>query len=134
MGFCTGASTEFGTLIFLKDLNSYNSTTYPTASHPYRENVDVFKDDGIAGQGNEDPPSIFNLHYITKSGGNYYDPSYGTDIVEGGDIDKKHEDMSFAGFGLDVIPDPANGEKVLIIRKNNSFSVVTSEVDYNVSN
>ena len=49
----------------------------------------------IPGQGNESSPSYFNGHWITKVGGMYYDPSYGSSkcssLLE-------YETIAFSGF------------------------------------
>ena len=117
--------------LVVKNWKFVDPPSFPNQTHPYRQGPDAFEKDGIPGQGNLNPPSTFNLHFITKSGGYYYDPSYGTAAVKGGDIDKKYEDGAFEGFALTL---NTTAGKRLAIRKNNSGNAVTSEVDYNVSN
>jgi hypothetical protein len=100
--------------------------------HPYIEGLNAFDLPGIPGQGNPDPPRVFNGHWITKSGGHYYDPSYGTPAVKEGNIDKKYEDGAFDGFG--EIYETSGGGAVRGIRKNNSGDPAASEVDYFLAN
>ena len=88
---------------------------------------------GIEAQGNKDPNSSFSRHWITKSGGNYYDPSYGTPAIEGGDIDKKYEDSAFAGFGSRA-DHPSVDRQVAVARKNKIDDSSSSEVNYSVNN
>ena len=66
--------------------------------HPYVLYFDVLEDDGIAAQGHANPPAVFAAHWITKSGGKYYDPSYGTPVISDGDIDVEYVNSTFAGF------------------------------------
>lgn len=92
------------TSVIVKDWGFTNPPSGPV-NHPYIVGVDVTDLPGIAGQGNPDPPGSFNGHWITKSGGYYYDPSYGTSPVNQGNIDKNYENAAFAGFGADYIPE-----------------------------
>lgn len=56
-------------------------------------------DFGIPGQGNDDPPSMFNYHAAIRYNGKIYDPSYG----QGPYITRKlWEDQSLAGCGYRV--------------------------------
>jgi hypothetical protein len=66
--------------------------------------------EGIPGQGNANPPNIFNLHYIAQVDGKYYDPSYGT-----GPYDKLDdwENAALDGFWR------LRGRDELIFKKNN---------------
>jgi hypothetical protein len=36
---------------------------------------------GVTGQGNLNPASLFQFHYLLKKGGKYYDPSYGKEYA-----------------------------------------------------
>jgi alpha-tubulin suppressor-like RCC1 family protein len=97
-------------------------------NHPYVIGLDATDAQGIAGQGNPDPPGSFNGHWITDSGGAYYDPSYGTTPVSGSNRGKLYEDGAFEGFGATyVLPDNTRFDA---IRKNDTSSQSPSEVDY----
>lgn len=77
------------------DPNSYiGQTSYNFA---YAEVTD---DNGVAGQGNSNPASLFNNHQVMVSG-EYYDPSYGVKRASLAEID----DNAIAGFYIfDQIP------------------------------
>lgn len=92
------------------------------ATYPYTVGVDVNPGTRIPAQGNKDSPEYFNGHWITESGGAYYDPSYGAAAVSGTKKGKIYEDGAFDGFG-DALP-PSK------IRKNDSSAQSPSQVDY----
>jgi len=117
--------------VIVKDWQ-FNQPSSGPPQHPYIENLDALDLAGIPGQGNPNPPGLFNGHWITKSGGHYYDPSYGTAAVKGGNIDKKYEDGAFDGFGAQY--QNSAGAIIRGIRKNNSGSALISEVDYFLAN
>ena len=96
-GSGTSGNTEYPYINILPigDPNSYRSkNSYDFA---YAEVTD---EDGIAGQGNSNPASLFNNHQVMVSG-QYYDPSYGKIYASLEEIDSN----SIAGFyKLDVLP------------------------------
>jgi hypothetical protein len=106
----------------------FNDPPSGAPQHPYIEGSDAFDLNGIPGQGNSNPPGSFNGHWITKSGGSYYDPSYGTPAVNDG---KEYEDGAFDGFGAQY--STPGGPDVRGIRKNNT-GAGSSEVDYFLAN
>lgn len=55
--------------------------------------AEVTDDNGIPGQGNPNPASLFNNHQVVMSG-EYYDPSYGVKRATLADIDSN----AIAGF------------------------------------
>jgi hypothetical protein len=110
----------------------FNQPPSGPPQHPYIENLDAFDLAGIPGQGNLNPPGSFNGHWITKSGGLYYDPSYGTTAISGGNADKTYEDGAFDGFGEQYRT--STGAVIRGIRKNNSGNTALSEVDYFLAN
>lgn len=57
--------------------------------------TEVTDNSGVAGQGVMDPTSLFDLHYIVKRAGKFYDPSYGTGPFSS---QSEWEDQSLAGF------------------------------------
>ena len=109
----------------------FNEPPSGAPQHPYIEGLDAFDLAGIPGQGNPNPPGAFNGHWITKSGGSYYDPSYGTPVVSGSDADKQYEDGAFDGFG--ELYQTSGGSVVRGIRKNET-GAGGSEVDYSLAN
>ncbi len=117
------------TLLIVKKWSFTNHTSGPP-NHPYREGVDVTNLSGIEGQGNPDPPGYFNGHWITKSGGFYYDPSYGTQPVTQANVDKNYEDGAFAGFGAVY----GSGATSFIGIRKNSTAAPSAEVDYFLAN
>lgn len=117
--------------VIVKDWQ-FNQPPSGPAQHPYIENLDAFDLAGIPGQGNPNPPGSFNGHWITKSGGHYYDPSYGTAAIKGGNAEKVYEDGAFDGFGEQY--STATGAGTRGIRKNNSGNAAVSEVDYFLAN
>ena len=46
--------------------------------YPYRLS-DLIDETGVVAQGNSNPPSRFEIHYMAKRNGRYYDVSYGND-------------------------------------------------------
>lgn len=96
--------------------------------HPYIEFRDATDLNGIAGQGNPNPPGQFNGHWITRSGGHYYDPSYGTAAIKGGNIKKKYEDAAFDGYGMNY------SGVGFGVRVNDRSSTGSSEAKYTTDN
>lgn len=92
-----------------------------TGTHPYVIGTDAIDLNGVAGQGNDNPPGIFTGHWITECLGTYYDPSYGTDPVPDPGKDKAYEDGAFAGF---------SDFYVVGARKNDRGPTSPAEVDY----
>jgi hypothetical protein len=109
---------------------SFTSSPSGPPNHPYVGGVDATDILGIAGQGNPDPPGSFNGHWITKSGGFYYDASYGTSPVILGNVDKNYEDSAFAGFGAGYV---SGANTFTGIRLNDTASP-TADVDYFLAN
>jgi len=109
---------------------SFTSPPSGPPNHPYVDGVDATDLLGIAGQGNPDPPGSFNGHWITKSGGFYYDASYGTSPVILGNVDKNYEDSAFAGFGAGYV---SGANTFTGIRLNDTASP-TADVDYFLAN
>jgi hypothetical protein len=117
------------TSVIVKNWDFTNPPSGPP-NHPYIVGVDATDMPGIAGQGNPNPPGSFNGHWITRSGGFYYDPSYGTPPVKQGNVDKAYEDAAFEGFGADYI---SGHNTVTGIRLNDTASP-NAEVDYFLAN
>ena len=55
--------------------------------------AEVTDAEGISGQGNSNPASLFDFHWVVRLNGKYYDPSYGVKYDELQDIDN-----AIAGF------------------------------------
>lgn len=117
------------TSVIVKNWSFTNPPSGPP-NHPYVVGVDATDLAGIPGQGNPDPPGSFNGHWITKSGGFYYDPSYGTPPVKQGNVDKVYEDAAFAGFGAGYV---SGTTSFTGIRLNDTVAP-GSEVDYFLAN
>jgi hypothetical protein len=92
-------------------------------NYPYTVGTDAVPGTRIPAQGNNNSPEYFNGHWITESGGAFYDPSYGAATVSGANKGKSYEDGAFAGFG-DTLPPPDK------LRKNDTSAQSPSEVDY----
>lgn len=97
----------------------FGGTTYP-----YLIGNDAVDQPGVPGQGNANPPEIFNGHWITLYNNKYYDPSYGTSQVTGTSKDKVYEDGSLDGFAA-----PASR-----CRKNDTTMGTSSELSYGTDN
>jgi len=82
-----------GYMLVKKWLFFINGTAsqYPF-THYYNQIIDL---KGVAGQGNEDPYSEFENHFIVMYNHEYYDPSYGGDIYN---TKEKWENASLDGF------------------------------------
>ena len=111
--------------VLFKDLGISGSSGYPYASS-YADKVNLGNEvvgaEGEPGQGpNKKPWKVFSSHCILKSGGKYYDPSYGTSPFTN---KKMYEDSVFAGYAKD-----ANTSNIMHVRKNNTTNA-TSEVEF----
>ena len=51
---------------------------YAGTNYPYVMFEDARDQDGVDGQGNDDPPGYFSNHWVTTYSGEIYDPSYGS--------------------------------------------------------
>jgi hypothetical protein len=72
------------------------------ANFPYVIGKDAFNLPGIPGQGQPEPPSAFENHYVVKYGGKIYDPSYGAGPFG---TENDHENAAIDGFkGVTKIP------------------------------
>lgn len=108
---------------------TFTEPPHGPANHPYVIGVDATDVQGVPGQGNPNPPGSFNGHWITESGGTYFDPSYGAAVVSGANKGKLYEDSAFAGFGA-TYAIPNNGGQFDSIRKNDTSAQSPAEVDY----
>jgi len=90
---------------------------------------EVVEEDGIIGQGNKNPFSDFNRHYIVKIGDVYYDPSYGKKYSSVKQWEDDMEKGSIAGFYRETSFKTVNGETSIrwIIRKNTSATEIKEE-------
>ena len=70
----------------------------------------------LPGQGNQQTPPQFNLHYIVKADANYYDPSYGTGKKTTSDGGLAYEYSAFCGYFFDYYY--SNRDRVRYGRKN----------------
>ncbi len=94
--------------VYIKYISAWKNGTLETT--PVGDDIKLAADDltnyiealnyvdliGVKGQGNEDPPRAFNLHYIIKCKEKIYDPSYGTGPFNN---TKEHEEASIDGIG-----------------------------------
>jgi hypothetical protein len=99
------------------------------ANHPYIIGLDATDVQGVPGQGNPNPPGSFNGHWITESGGTYFDPSYGAPVVSGANKGKLYEDSAFAGF-MEIYVSPDDLREVGCIRQNDTSAQSPAEVNY----
>ena len=78
-----------------KIFNQIYTHTVVTPTQPNLSPKTASPSSSIPGQGNESSPNSFNGHWITKVGGMYYDPSYGSskcsNLLE-------YESVAFSGF------------------------------------
>ncbi len=82
---------------------------------------DVALQTGIPGQGNPNPPAVFQDHYIVKdSTGAIFDPSYG---LTGFSSDTDYEDKAFAGY-----PNAMNHIKRNVIGGNPDIALETNQI------
>ena len=96
-----------------------------SGDYPYVAYVDAIPGNaGTPAQNNDNPPKIFNIHYVTLSGGIIYDSSYGTDPV--GTTVKAYEDSTFAGYGKFTMH---NGSNKSLLVKNNEYVLSWAEVE-----
>lgn len=107
---------------------------HPQSEYPFTDGVDLIELNKMPAQGNDKSPGRFNLHYIVESGGNHYDPSYGSIAIKGGELGKSFEDQCFFGYGRTEFVPLLGGGVRLRARKNSRMFSYWSEVDYNVSN
>ena len=103
----------------------FNEPGSGSEPYKYRLLLDAINLPGIPGQGNPEPPFAFNVHWLTESCGNYYDPSYGTPKIGGSNKGKFFEDSSIDGYG------EINGDWV---RKNDVSLGSNSEMTYETDN
>ena len=90
-----------------------------TAPYSYIFNDDVKDGDGVAGQGNGNPPAKFIRHFIVQYNGLFYDPSYGG--ATGGPFNSQEdwENASVAGFCL-------KKNSILFVKPNNPDKLETT--------
>jgi hypothetical protein len=77
---------------------SFHDPPSGSGRYPYLHPQDLVDTWGVAGQGNPNPGGGFTVHYVTLSNFAYYDPSYGSEVVAGSDLDKSYEDKYLAGY------------------------------------
>jgi hypothetical protein len=112
---------------------TFTEPPHGPSNHPYVIGRDATDLNGVPGQGNTNPPGAFNGHWITESGGVYFDPSYGAASVSGASKGKLYEDGAFSGFGA-TYELPNNGGQFDSIRKNDTSAQSPAEVDYSEAN
>ncbi len=98
----------------------------------HRPEVDLLDQVGVPGQGVENPPANFNLHYIVRSLGKYYDPSYGNGPFQGATEDeaaRNWKNHSLAGFSQNCRDIGDAGRRV----RTNKTEVVLEELEGGVA-
>ena len=91
------ASNKPGTLLvkrwrFGQPLNPSLASVLKPFTH---RTIRIFPEAGAPGQGNADPFSVFDNHYIVRYNGRFYDPSYGGKVYNDQD---EWEEASLDGF------------------------------------
>jgi hypothetical protein len=90
--------------MLVKDWTFSGSGSLP-GEYPYVVDEETTDQNGVAGQGNANPPGQFRNHFVVKYNGRIYDPSYGGEPfgTTAADCEQKHEDGSISGFSTLVV-------------------------------
>ena len=107
-------------------LNVLSDTDFISSTEYQWKYSDVSDATGIAGQGNENPASLFNNHQVVIDG-KYYDPSYGVQYSSLEEL----EDRSIDGFYVGPVRLPVD-EPVVGCDLNNDGDTADLNVDANV--
>jgi len=108
-------------------LDNYNRTE--NGEYGWLGTPEVTEFNGLPGQGNDNPYCDFSRHFIVKTNGKYYDPSYGrffNSIKEWEDAGNK---KSIAGFYIkeEILTEKGNRSLKLLIRKNEDNDDIKEE-------